>query len=37
MIFRKYLTHASLLMSLFFSAGCFESIQGFIWLGILTL
>jgi hypothetical protein len=29
MMFRKNLTLASLLMSLFFSAGCFESIEGF--------
>lgn len=29
MILRKYLTLASLLMSLLFSAGCFESIEGF--------
>ena len=29
MIFRKYLTLTSLLISLFFSVGCFESIEGF--------
>jgi hypothetical protein len=29
MILRKYLTHTSLLMSLLFLAGCFESLEGY--------